>query len=287
MNRHETLKVGERTLLKRKIFLRNIVALLAIVVYSTPLVWGQDSSLHPSEEETDVFILRQLIEIKNELRDIQGEMTELRKAVSNMESLRTVPNPAGEAPAESVTLHIEEDDPILGNREASVAVVEFTDFQCPYCSQYHTDTFPQVKKEFIDTGKIQYIVRDFPLEFHDHAKAAAIAANCAGQQNAYWQMNDLLFSQQGELGGDLYQEAAKSLGLNEDKFLTCLKLEEQEQEVAADLASGKQIGIDGTPTFFVGLIQDGQVVDAKKIVGAQRFTTFSQLIKPYLSNGTK
>src|SRR5690606_19222030 len=102
-------------------------------------------------------------------------------------------------------VELKKDDPTLGSQQAKVAIVEFTDYQCPYCAQYHSETFENLKKEYIDTGKVQYVLRDFPLDFHAYAKGAAIAANCAGEQDAYWQMNHQLFSNQSELGDGLYQ----------------------------------------------------------------------------------
>jgi len=261
-----------------KTILRSVVGwVVGCLMIPIPLALSQDSPMLQFEEKTDVFILRQLIEIQNELRDLRKEMTDLRRVVDK--SIETATPPEAATP---VNVKLENDDPVLGNREAKVAVVEFTDYECPFCEQYHTETFPQLKKEFIDTGKVQYILRDFPLNFHTKAKGAAIAANCAGNQNAYWKMNDLLFSQQSELGEALYHKSAQFLGLNMEQFLACSKLDDQAQEVNADVTYGHQIGVNGTPTFFVGRIQNGQLVDAMEISGALGLEAFSNIIGPLL-----
>ena len=88
----------------------------------------------------------------------------------------------------------------MGNRKAKVAVIEFTDYECPFCARFHAQSFAKLKASYIDTGKILYVLKDFPLEFHAHAKTAAIAADCARQQEAYWKMSDALFANQRRLG---------------------------------------------------------------------------------------
>ena len=278
---------GENKEIKRvdyflRIFIGGIIAsVLGGLVASQDRVFAQEQEISQSNDKTDVFILQQIIEIKDELRDLRQEMSELRKAVDESPEKDDTPKVA--AP---VNVPIEADDPVLGDKQAKIAIVEFTDYECPFCESYHSETFPQIKKAYVDTGKVQYILRDFPLGFHDQAKPAAIAANCAGQQNAYWKMNDILFTKQAELGKDLYTQSAESLGLNMDQFLSCLKRDEQEQEVTADLTYGQQIGINGTPTFFVGRIREGQLANAKEIGGAQGMEVFEEILETLLKEDT-
>ena len=247
------------------------------LVTPTYIALAQDSPSVQTEDKTDILIQQQLIEIQNELRDLRQEVADLRRVVDESTARGPLPDAA-----EPVNVQIEQDDPVLGDQKAEIAIVEFTDYECPFCEQYHAQTFPQLKKAFVDTGKVQYILRDFPLNFHSQAKSAAIAANCAGKQNAYWQMNNLLFSKQPELGDELYRQSAQSLGLNMEQFLACVNLDAHEEEVSADLAYGQQIGIDGTPTFFVGRVQDGLLVEAKRIVGAVGLEAFAKIINPLL-----
>ncbi|WP_447963481.1 DsbA family protein [Nitrospira sp. Ecomares 2.1] len=254
----------------------------SLLVFPLPL-FAQEPSLPSSDETTEVFILRQLIEIQNELKDVRKELAEIRQSVD--ESKENSVLPLGAASLPSVVGHVElkDHDPTLGNQRAKVAIVEFTDYQCPYCAQYHSETFENLKKEYIDTGKVQYVLRDFPLEFHAYAQGAAIAANCAGEQEAYWQMNHQLFSNQSELGDDLYERLAQSLGLNMDQFESCVNSPEQIQRVEADVVYGQEIGVNGTPTFFIGRVENGQLTDPKEVSGTQPLSAFSRIIEPLLA----
>ena len=94
-----------------------------------------------------------------------------------------------------------DDDAVLGDDSATVTVIEFTDYQCPFCSRHFEQTFGQIKKNYIDTGKVKYVVRDFPLSFHSNAHKAAEAAECAGEQGKYWEMHEKLFKEQGTWSG--------------------------------------------------------------------------------------
>ncbi len=248
------------------------------------LLFAQESPIPSSDDTTDVFILRQLIEIQNELRDVRKDLAEVRNSVSELKRNSNLPRAAAPRPSAIGNVELNPDDPTLGSQQAKVAIVEFTDYQCPYCAQYHSGTFENLKKEYIDTGKVQYFLRDFPLDFHAYAKGAAISANCAGEQDAYWQMNHQLFSNQSELGDGLYQKLAQSLGLNMDQFGSCVNSHEQVQKVDADVVYGQEIGVNGTPTFFIGRVENGELTDAKEVSGTQPLSAFSKIIEPLLAN---
>jgi len=259
------------------------------IVASIPDSFAQNVQSRASfpKESTEVFLLRQLIEIQTVLRRLTTEIAALRKSVDGIKQVRATPpvapqRPAAPAASGPTDLTVEKNDPKLGASTAKVAVVEFSDFQCPFCSRFHRQTFPGLKQQYIDTGKIQYVVRDFPLGFHPEARMAALAANCAGKQDAFWGMQDKLFSNQRGLGDAMYQQLAKELSLDMPRFNTCLGDGAVTAEVNADLSYGQSVGVRGTPTFFVGRLQDGRVVDAKKIVGAQPLTAFSRAIDALL-----
>ncbi|MGP0593274.1 DsbA family protein [Nitrospira sp. T9] len=263
---------------------RIVGGLLGSLLVFPLLLFAQESPIPSSDETTDVFILRQLIEIQNELRDVRKELAEVRKSVSELKGNSNLPRAAAPLPSVFGNVELNPDDPTLGSQQAKVAIVEFTDYQCPYCAKYHSDTFENLKKEYIDTGKVQYVLRDFPLDFHVYAKGAAIAANCAGEQDAYWHMNHQLFSNQSELGDGLYQKLAQSLGLNMDQFESCVNSHEQVQKVDADVVYGQEIGVNGTPTFFIGRVENGELTDPKEVSGTQPLSAFSKIIEPLLVN---
>lgn len=186
------------------------------------------------------------------------------------------PVPAGD-PADA------DDDAVLGDDSATVTIIEFTDYQCPFCSRHFTDTFGQIKTNYIDTGKVKYVVRDFPLSFHPNAHIGAEAAECAGEQDKYFDMHEKLFTNQDAWSSmsdakPTLKQYAKDLGLNTSKFNSCLDNGDMVAEVDADLAAGSAAGISGTPGFWI-VSDDGQ---SKSISGAYPYATFQAAIDAML-----
>jgi protein-disulfide isomerase len=177
--------------------------------------------------------------------------------------------------------------PLLGEETAQLAIIEFSDYQCPYCKRFIDQTFPKLKSSYIDTGKVQYLTRDFPLNFHPKAKGAAIAANCSLQQDAYWSMRDSLFENMKQLSDEVYQQAATSLSLDMNKFSSCLLDEAIASKIQQDVAYGTSLGIRGTPSFIIGRVENNQLINPKLVVGAQSFETFALLIDSLLVKPTQ
>lgn len=169
-----------------------------------------------------------------------------------------------------------DDDAVLGNKNAPITIVEFTDYQCPYCERHFSETFPQLKKEYIDTGKVKLIVRDFPLNFHQNAMDAAIAAECAGDEGdaKYFEMHHKLFENQNALAVNDLKKYAKEIGLNESRFNTCLDTQKYKSEVEKDLKDGQKYGVSGTPGFFI---------NGWFLRGAMPFASFQQIIDQELN----
>ena len=163
---------------------------------------------------------------------------------------------------------------VKGEKNAKVTMVEFSDYQCPFCKRYAEETMAQIEKEYIASGKVRYIVRDLPLEFHQFAQAAAEAAKCAGAQGKYFEYGDQLFANQDSWSKEAdvsktFSGYAATLGLNGAKFSQCLTNGEQKAAVEADAALAKKAGLGGTPSF---------VINAKILVGAQPFVQFKAAI---------
>ena len=150
------------------------------------------------------------------------------------------------------------------------------------CARFHAQSFPEIKRKYIDTGKIRYVLKDYPLPMHPLAPSASVAARCAGMQDQYWEMKEALFARQRELGDSLYKELANNLGLDVAIFNACLNDKQIRASVDAATALGRQVRVSGTPTFFVGRVQDGKVVDARRLVGAQPASSFSAAIDDLL-----
>jgi protein-disulfide isomerase len=140
-----------------------------------------------------------------------------------------------------------------GAKDAPVTIIEFTDYQCPYCGHYVRQTLPEILKNYVDAGKVRYLIRDMPLtNIHPYAQKAAEAARCAGIQGKYWAMHDVLFKNQAHLKSDELVTHAKAAGLDLPQFTHCLDGNLQAQEVQHSIKSGRQAGVSGTPTFFLG-----------------------------------
>lgn len=182
-----------------------------------------------------------------------------------------------------------DDDPILGDKNAPVTLVEFSDYECPFCKRHFDTTYSQLKKEYIDTGKVKLVYRDLPLSFHDPmATIEAIAASCAREQGgdtAYFKFHDEIFkrttSNGNGLNKDMIYQIAQDNGLNQTNFKSCLDAEKYKDEVAKDIADGTKYGASGTPTFFIGK-SNGQEIDGTKLVGAQPYSAFQIIIDEQL-----
>lgn len=160
------------------------------------------------------------------------------------------------------------DAPFVGPADAKVTIVEFSDFQCPYCSKGR-EVMDALKKKY--GNKIKIAFKNFPLPFHNQAQGAAEAALCAFEQDpkAFWKLHDIMFSDQSKLSKDNLLAHAKSIGLKEDSFRTCIETQKYAQKVAQDMEEGKKVGVKSTPTFFV----NGQLVN-----GAHPIEVFSEII---------
>lgn len=171
--------------------------------------------------------------------------------------------------------------PTLGNNNAKVLVVEWADYQCPFCEKFFTDTYPQIKKDYIDTGKIKFAFRDFSFlgqpgtdPAGDESTNAANAARCAGDQGKYWEYHDYLYSHQGQedqgaFSKDNLKQYATTLGLDANKFNSCVDNNSHVSDVQADTQAGKTAGVTGTPTVYV---------NGTQLVGALPYAQFKQAL---------
>jgi protein-disulfide isomerase len=170
----------------------------------------------------------------------------------------------------------EDDDVVLGDVDAPVTIIEFSDYECPFCGRFVLNTLPQLKEEYIDTGKVKLIYRDFPLSFHQDAQKAAEATEVArelGGDEAYWQMHDKIFETAQMTVADL-KGYARDFGLDGTAFDSLLDSGKYADEVQNDFQDGQKAGVSGTPTFFV---------NGRMLVGAQPFEAFQQIIEEELN----
>lgn len=173
---------------------------------------------------------------------------------------------------------------VLGRPNAPITMVEFTDLQCPFCRQFHITAFEQIKKDYIDTGKVRYISRDLPLEnLLPLAVAAARASRCAGDQSRFWEMRHAILINNARLSAESFAGFAQDLKLDVASFRACTAdASKFRAEIQKDTADAGLIGITGTPTFVIGrTIATG--LDGVRFVGAQPFAAFEARFKELLS----
>jgi len=155
-----------------------------------------------------------------------------------------------------------------GFKDAPITIVEYSDFQCPYCSR-GWQVMKQVEEDYVKSGKVKIIFKNFPLSFHPQAQPAALAALCAGEQGKFWEFHDKLFANQNLLGDSLYSQTATELKLDLAKFNSCYQSQKYLSQINSEMKDGQSKGISGTPGFLV----NGQAV-----IGAQPYSVFQQII---------
>jgi len=204
--------------------------------------------------------------ILNELRQIR---ILLERAVR--------PPEAAEEPRKAV-MRIQ-DDRWLGNKDAPLTLVEFTDYECTFCRRFQVMTFPELRKKYIETGKLRFTSRDLPLDFHARAFRAAEAARCAGDQGRFWEMRDLLVST-GKLDGEDITAHARQLKLDLKAFSACLADGKHRVAIQQDILEAAKLGINGTPGFVIGRsTPDG--VEGEILMGAQPLPVFEAKLREY------
>lgn len=216
---------------------------------------------------SDGITREQADQILDELRQIRQL---LEKQAEN--------KPAGPPAPVKAKLHLE-GAPMLGEKGAPVTMVEFTDYQCPFCQRFHLQVYGELKKNFIDTGKVRFFSRDLPLDsLHPNAFRAAQAARCAGDQGQFWKLRDIMAAHPEALDLENLVADASLLQMDKSAFRTCVESGKYKESVQGDVLEAMKIGADGTPAFVVGKsTPDG--VDGDMIVGAQPYAVFEEKFK--------
>jgi protein-disulfide isomerase len=168
--------------------------------------------------------------------------------------------------------------PMLGSKSAPLTIVEFTDYQCPYCQRFHVTSFAELKKQYIDTGKARFFSKDMPLDFHSNAMGAAEAARCAGEQSKFWELRDTMGANPDKLDIDHIIGFAAGLKLDTIALRVCIESSKYKDPVQRDVLEAMKIGANGTPTFIVGK-STGNGVDGDLVMGAMPYSIFDAKLK--------
>jgi len=173
------------------------------------------------------------------------------------------------------------DVPTVGSDDAPVTIKSFSEFQCPYCADFYTKTYPELKSQYIDTGKVKFVFYEFPIEqIHPLSMKASEAARCAYEQDRYEDYAMILYSRQSQwtrAGPSKFKDYARELGLNMDEFNKCLDSGAMRDIIKREMEEGKKLQVGGTPTFFI---------NDRRIVGARPFEDFDKVISGYLKTNT-
>ena len=210
----------------------------------------------------------EVLSLKEEVSALKDGQAEMQKELAEIKKLLEA---GAKAPARAAEKRkFEPKDisitgaPFKGQPDAKVTLVEYSDYQCPFCSRHSRNTMPELQKNYIDTGKVKFVMREFPLtSLHPRAVAASLAALCARDQGKYWEMHDVLFANQRKMTDDDIKSYSEQAGLDTETFVVCMDQGKYNAQVKSDLAEGRSMGITGTPSFAVGLTDPNDPDKAK------------------------
>ena len=172
----------------------------------------------------------------------------------------------------------------LGSETAKVAILEFTDLQCPFCGKFNSETWPELKKKYVDSGKVLFVGREFPLHVaHPQAPFAALTLRCAATQNIYQPVKDLMFANQGTLNQEVVDTELKKLNADVAKHAECMKSQDFQLGVRDSAKYARALGLSSTPTFFIGVNTGKGVTEYQEVVGAKSLEEFSSIIDTLLA----
>ncbi len=257
----------------------SVVVLCLVFITGLSLEVGARVAFAQSEpiSQTEFGLLKGDLEhIKTELADVKKELQLIRQLLSRRP-------PQARQPARVEARVSVAGNPAMGQPDAPVTLIEFSDYQCPFCRRFSQTTLPTLKAEYIDTGKLRYVFRDFPLDqIHPYARKAAEAAHCAGDQGKYWAMHDLLFQKSPAFQVKKLKKYARRLDLDPRVFDGCLEQDKYRAKVQKNYEDGGSAGVRGTPGFFVGKTRSDDTIQGVLISGARPLPVFRQAIEGLL-----
>ena len=244
------------------------LSLLSVVLSYSPLV----SAAEPAEngdaainQSTANAILKELKEIRLILEKIEKQGG--RAAKSSKPTTAKVSSKGKQS---------------MGAADAPVTVVEFTDYQCPYCLRFTKTTFPLLKRKYIDTGKVRWVALNLPLPFHKDAIKAAQATHCAGEQDKFWEMREVLFKNPRKLSITDLPKHAETLALDMSAFNSCLQSDRHLDNIAKEAKDAKSVRLTGTPSFIIGKTTS-DIISGPVVIGAQPMNKFDAGISKVLA----
>jgi len=253
---------------------RLTAVVVGLTLLSPALAQKRDDKPKPKE----ATLQQQVDELKAGQQQILKELQEIKKILQSFQEANSP-----QAPQE-ISLPVS-GEPFKGSPAARVAIIEYSDYQCPFCGEYAREVFPRLNSDYIKSGKVRYYYRDLPLSMHPNALPAALAARCAGEQGKFWEMHERLFANQNALDPDALKQHAVALGLDAARFNECMASGKYRSPVARSMASAERLRIDGTPAFLIGVVDaNGEVVRvAQVMLGAKTYEAFKAALDSALA----
>lgn len=256
------------------LFIKYLLLVVALPAFMLSGCNARNSSDNEISKRWQEELLLQLDELRQKQIALEKDVTELKVQLIEAEKApqpkKTIDKKVREIPFTAPF--------VLGDKYAKIAILEISDFECPFCARHARDVFPKLKAEFMDKGIVQYGLLDYPLSFHPGAKEAAVAVRCAGEQGKYWDMYTDIFADRGKTRKEHYKPLAENLGLDLLTYTACFNNPATTAAVNADIAFANKLGIDGTPRFLFGYLNNGQLTDVKLLKGARDFDAFKAIL---------
>lgn len=263
-----------------------VSVLAALAILSAPL-HGADAAKDSGVKPDARSVQEQLDELRANQERILRELEEVKTLLRAKAGSGETPSRPAEPPTPvSVNVHGE---PFKGDARATVAILEYSDFDCDFCARWATTVFPKLREAYIETGKVKFFFRDLPEPGHPEALLKARLARCAGLQGRFWEMHDLLFAERRPLAASDFTAEARAVSVDHEPLAACLRDNRMTQVIQRSTAGATRMGIRGTPTFLVGVLTDnGDVLRVKRmLIGAEEMETFQPLLDGLLSGAAE
>ena len=225
----------------------------------------------------------ELTKLKDQVAQLNAQQQQILASLDELKKMMKGPGQPALKPPPTMSVAGEL---YKGEPAAKVAIIEYADFQCPFCRRFESQVYPNIRDSYINTGKLKYFHRDMPLVFHQGAMPAARAAHCASEQGKFWEMHDSLLGDAASLTPADIDERAGKLGLNVPDLDKCIASDRFADIIQRGISEASAMQISGTPTFIIGTLDaNGNVMSVKKtVVGASPFEAFKAAIDPLLAS---
>jgi len=257
------------------------IASLAFVISTctwglSGLAWAQAEPATKSDASNVTALKTDVERLKQDVESIRSELRLILQRLAQ-------PQPPQQPPRVVARIAVG-DNPVLGKRDAPLTLIEFADYQCPYCRQFFDTTMGTLKQEYVEAGKLRYVFRDFPMaQLHPQARKAAEAARCAGEQGKYWEMHDVLLQNQQALHSEQLQVYAERLHLDGMAFRACFAAGKYRTLIQQNYDEAQSAGVRGTPSFLLGKTQPDDTIEGVLIRGARPLEEFRNEIERILA----